>query len=403
MTNLDTIKGLIDLRKLNNPNPFISLKIGGADRLISLNQINTLIIKTKTQVQYYKPLIVQLNLSSNDLNNLNTSPLPKFKLSNDPEPKFIKDTILAQVIVGGQKKLFQYIDNNVRNTHYLIVSNEGKPIDLIYHRYYMDKGMTKIGYNEEYKSQLLSNLTDCNQINFESINKVKFIESDLTSLFINYNKCVNSKDSIYVVKNEKIKTHFGIIIGFNRSKLHFESAQSKINQTNLNPSIGPNFGFYANIVFPKANKSWSIYNELLFNQFKYIGTGYNIYYENPTWYSKINDVEIKASVIKLFTAIRYQFSKYKLKPFIQLGIGNGLAFSYSSKCTTETRFNSNVNFETKSFIEFRKHEQSLFSGIGINYKRIGLECRYEVGNGMSQASGILSKTKYLYILLNFRF
>lgn len=401
--NLDTIKGLIDLKKVNIPNTSIRLVADGTGKLIPLNQINTLIVKTKSQIQFYKPLVAQLNLSSNDLNYLNTSPQPKFKLSNDPEPKFIKDTILAQVIVGGQKKLFQYIDNDVKNTHYLIVSNDGKAIDLISHRYYIDKGMSKIGYNEEYKSQLLNYLTDCSQVNFESINKVKFTESDLTKLFISYNKCVNSKDSIYVVKNEKIKTQFGVILGFNQSKLNFESAQSKINQTALNPSLSPNFGLYANIVFPKANKSWSLYNELLYNQYKYIGTGYDIYYENPTWYSKINEVEIKASVIKLFTAVRYQFPKYKLKPFIQLGIGNGLAFTASSKSTTETRFNSNINYETKTFIEFRKHEQSLFSGIGLTYKRIGFECRYEVGNGMSQASGILSKTRYLYLLLSCRF
>lgn len=399
----DTIKGTIDLKKINNTNGSVILIVNNKPEMFLLKQITSIIVKTKTQKLYYEPLIALLNLSSNDLANLNNSPLPKYKLSNERESKFLKDTVLAQVIVGGQKKLFRYIDNSIGNTHYLIKATDGNAIDLIYHRYYMDKGMSKIGYNEEYKSQLLNNLVGCNTVNFESINKIKFNETDLTKLFTLYNGCVNTMDSVYLFKNEKIKAYLGVVLGLNQSKLNFESDQSKINQTSLNKSISPNLGLYVNIVFPKANRSWSIYNELLFNQYKYVGTGYNLYYENPTWYSKINDVEIKASVIKLFTAIRYQLPKFKLKPFIQLGIGNGFAFSTYSKSTIETRFNSNINFVTDKFIEFRKHEQSLFSGIGLSYKKIGVELRYEVGNGMSQASGILSRTNYMYFLFNYRF
>jgi hypothetical protein len=38
-----------------------------------------------------------------------------------------------------------------------------------------------------------------------------------------------------------------------------------------------------------------------------------------------------------------------------------------------------------------------------HYKKIGLEVRYDRGNGMSKASSINSVTNYLYFLLSYTF
>ena len=57
----------------------------------------------------------------------------------------------------------------------------------------------------------------------------------------------------------------------------------------------------------------------------------------------------------------------------------------------------------EGFIEdFRKYEQGLIGGLGIEWHRLSGELRYEICNGMSEYSNLKSITKTLNFLLTFR-
>ena len=54
-------------------------------------------------------------------------------------------------------------------------------------------------------------------------------------------------------------------------------------------------------------------------------------------------------------------------------------------------------------LTFRKYQQSLFMGIGAQYKKIGAEFRYEREGDMADEIYINSNANYLYFLIYYRF
>ena len=391
--NNDTINGHIEFKTINKCFEKINFNNNGVITTYFPKQINSFSINIDKQNLHFNSAIVKIELSDNSLS----------KLTNNPAPNLVLDNIFVQLIVQGTKNLYYYEDMKVGNKHFLIDDNNGNITDLIFKKYYLDVAQTKIGYNEQYKGQLINHLTNCKQINFESINVIKFKIDVLIKLFTDYNNCFVNQHNSYEYKVEKSKVQFGLIFGCNLSSLQFKSETDKISQSILNNSLGINFGLYMNVPLTKTNNKWAFYNELLYSSYKYTGTGYNIYYNDPSWYKKITDVGISATYLKLFTALRYQTQRYKLKPFFQLGIVNGYAIQSASYSNIESRFFSTTSNETKPMVDFRKYEQSLFLGLGVNYKKVGFEFRYELGNGMSEISSVHSRTNYLYFLLNYRF
>ncbi len=391
--NNDTIHGQIELKTINKYFEKINFNANGIITTYHPKQINSFSIKTEKQNLQFNSSVVKIELSDNSFS----------KLTNNPKPNLIIDTIFVQLLVQGAKNLYYYEDLIFGNKHFLIDENNGILTDLIFKKYYINASQTQIGYNEQFKGQLINHLTNCKQINFESINTIKFKSDALINLFTDYNNCFENQQASYIYKAEKSKVQFGLLLGGNLNTIQFKSSTDKINEVKLNQSIGLNLGLFINIPLSKTNNKWCFYNELLYSSYKHTGTGYNIYFNNPTWYKKVIEVGISATYIKLFTALQYQIQSYKLKPFIQLGISNGYAIQSKSNSNIESRFYSTTTEETIALIEFRKYEQSLFGGLGVNYKKVGCEVRYELGNGMSKISSLTSRTSNLYFLINYRF
>ncbi len=59
--------------------------------------------------------------------------------------------------------------------------------------------------------------------------------------------------------------------------------------------------------------------------------------------------------------------------------------------------------ESAAFDYLRKHEQSLLIGVGLKYKELSGELRYETGNGFISSDDIWSPTNRYYILLSYLF
>jgi hypothetical protein len=388
----DSIKGVISYKNQFKTYKFISVKNEGITKKYTPATIKAFTIQLDEQKAYFKSLVTEADYSSDEPN----------KMSASPELKLTKDTVFAQSILKGKRNLYYYIDNNVFKKHFLIETDNDHATDLVNKSYYTDASRSMVGYNRAYKSQLRSFLAGDGTISKDRVNETPFDKKSIVRIVGDYNKAnVSSATTpLYEYKEEKIVLDFGVLAGGNITSIRVESYENFYRQLKFKSSTGFNVGLMLNVIFPATRKRLSLYNELLYSSYKLTAKGFYDYYNNENWYRQFKSGSVEASYLKLYTALRYQSTK-RFAPFVQLGIVNGYAVHHATHASFETRFYSSIGTEDTPLLDFQTYEQSVFGGIGANYKKVGLELRYERSNGMSEkVSSIMS---YTYCLLSYTF
>ncbi len=394
--NGDTLKGLINYKEESKKERILSFKKVTEDAalIFGKKEINEIIVYQGTQELIFKKINTGVDYSEERL----------MYLEYDPAVKLTPDTIFAQLLVDGKKKLYHYKDAIVGKKHFFITNEDGVVIELTNKRFYFDQNKTLSAYTNYYKKQLVILTDECKSISQKNLENLTFTDKALTKLLLKYNSCIGFSPRNYSYKIEKNKPKFGICAGVNQMSLKVESNISNYGKLKFNNSSGINLGVFMNYYLYRTRKKWSIYNELLMTNYKVTSEGYYIYFEEDDYYKKLVSGEFKASYLKLFSSFRFQnFTSGSIKPFILIGIGNGLALKSSSKAKYETRFYSNIYTEDSTLFDFRKYEFSYFAGAGVNYKKYGIELRYEGGNGMSKMNAVATRTRYLYFLASYKF
>jgi len=407
----DTLKGLIYYRHQHKSPLFIRFKIDNADTGRVYKPIDIASFGTKEGKQdiYYGSFIVDMDYTPTNLAQLKTS----------PEPDLIKDTVFAQLLIGDVKSLYFNEDCKMSKKHYLVETGPGKAKDLVNNSYYTNENRDYYTnenrdyytnenrdfntHNEEYKKQLWTYMSDCKIVTINRINELGFSEKKLKRLFEDYGQCGNPEKPLkYKLVNEKIKGQFGVVAGTSISSLKLSNSYIPfISQFHFKFSPGPAAGIFLNLVSPHTDHAWSFYNELIFTQYDVKSNPGNYFIDILR---KAQEAEIKATYLKLFTTIRYQFPYASYKPFLELGIGNGFSISNSNNYTYETSSLSGLppTFSKAQLLDFRSYEQSFCIGTGLNYHKFGAELRFENGNGMSTSNGIKSSTYYFHFLLSYK-
>jgi hypothetical protein len=363
-------------------------------KVIDSKNVKSFTIQEEDKTVYYKTLFIEADYSETNIS----------RLSDTPDVELVKDTVFAQLLFQGVKNLYVYMDNFVFKEHFLIETSEGVGVDLINKEYYTDDSRRLIAYNSLYKKQLMQVLSS-STIPISLLNTIPFTKQDILNLLKDYSNNISPNTITYEYKEEKCHINFGITAGMNVTHLKFHGRTELYNSFKFDPSISWNAGLILNVVLPNTQKKWSIYNELLFSNYTIKSTNnyiYYAYYENDNWYKSTNSFFVKASYLKLFSAAHYQF-RNRFAPFIQMGIANGYALNNSSLIRYETKFYSAALTEEEQLVRFRKFEQSLFAGFGLHYKKIGLELRYEIGNGFSKSRLAKSVMNYGYVLGSYMF
>ncbi|MES1181233.1 MAG: hypothetical protein ABUL44_00405 [Flavobacterium sp.] len=315
-------------------------------------EIRSFTIKVEEQDLYFKTLQLEADHSSTDLSMLEQTPIVTL----------VKDTVFAQLLEEGEKKLYSYKDDKAYKKHYVIETTDGQAIDLINKQYYLNKEKTVSVCNEEYKKQLNELLKSYTA----EINATSFTEKEIKKLIKDYNNTSDKKNT-YEYKEEKVKLCIGLIAGGHSTSLKFGGAN----------------------------------NELLYSNYKFQSENFYSYDDAKKSYDIVN-ASISGSYLKLFNALRFQMCASHFNPFIQVGIANGFALEgeankyYPNAVTGLTK-------RTVPIVPYRKYEQSVFAGVGARYKKIALELRYEIGNGISNDMLIGSITKSAYVLLSYAF
>ena len=232
----------------------------------------------------------------------------------------------------------------------------------------------------------------------KTIIETPYTANSLMHLAKDYNKCY-ATEAGYEYKREKAKAVFGVDLGVNQTTLKMNGGgYSAISFT---PSYSVSTGIFLNCILPHTEKRWSIYNELVFMNYKMTS---GTYYPNYPYTPITGVANLNFAYVKLATAARYELQKNKIKPFIQFGMVNGYALSATDNSLVH---DSGYPDKTEQFIPVRKYEQSYFGGVGVSYKKYGAETRYEHGNGFSDNTGaavpVSSTTTYFLFLIKYSF
>ena len=382
----DTIRGKLDNKNWDrNPRQVLFLKDGSSE-----------IIK-------YKPLEIKAFSVANDIYFskvvfVDISPTRIEEMNESINPQMKKDTAFLSAYVLGKANLYYLNDGG--KLHYFIEKDTALN-ELLHNRYIKhENGTTLLIESQLFKSQLSDKMKDCPKV-LLSIGEIDFDAPSFIKLFQKYNSCNNS-NSTFIKEYEKVKYVPILYMGACMTQLIFHSdIPDFIQNATFKPAINFTAAFALNIVLPRSHYSWSFYNDLLYKHFKTTG----IYEKDTDPNDPITNTYLfNCSYLKLTTMIRYQYPGKNIKPYFNIGITNGYALKYeNTKTVDDVLYGLHREYMAPIFDEYKKYEAGLAGGLGLRFKKINFELRYEIGNGMSKYIRAAAITKSYYFLIGYSF
>ena len=340
------------------------------------------------QSVYYHSIATELDFSETDISRINTS----------PKSEMVSRHIFAQLLLSGKKSVYFYQDDSTCKRHYLVEDSENKWSDLRNKRYYNSDDKSNLRYSQEYVKQILSFVADCPAIPVQSVFNCEFSEKKILALFKKYNNCRKPATKPgYEYKEEKVHVNMGAVAGGNYSSLKFSGDNGMLNALKFKYARGIDAGCFINLISPGTDRAWSLYNNIVFTQYDFKG-------QNSDPAAILESGFVRASFLKLFTLVRYQYPYSKIKPLAEIGLGNGYALNSASSGQYAAGYNAKTFGGNDAYLlQFRNYEQSYCLGIGACYNKFTAEFRLEKGNGMSSVNGISASTDYYHFLLSYSF
>ena len=256
--------------------------------------------------------------------------------------------------------------------------------------------------NKRYLNQLSSYFSDCPGIDF-SLKKTSYNQTDLENIYFTYYNFTHS-NLTYKKKREKTSVVFGISAGTTLSTLKMTNEDKLfdyLTQAEYNQSINFVGGITLDLIFPKGNKKWSLYSELLCSSILFRNEYLQISNANN---STFHHVEIGGTYIKLNNMIRYRFTTGENTLFFNAGISNGIAVKVINNDYQTIQYYSTITYETKEAIEnYRTHEQSFLVGLGYQLGKLSLEYKFEKSSGMTTYADLGSSVSRNYFTINYSF
>jgi len=297
------------------------------------------------------------------------SPFRDSELERNPDLRLVADTVFLQTLVGGEKSLYYFKDLDEKENFYI---KEDSVYTLLQHKIYVEyvNNFRKEYHNMRYIGQLTRYFWDDPSILAEIADSY-YSRSSLENLFRLYLKQENTKP-VYINTDSKVATEFGAVAGASITMLQVETEYFKAG---FGPSVNFTGGLYADLSMRGKLHDWSMYNELLYSSYRtsnYVG----FYFPNSR-------AVFDYHYLKLNSMVRIKPSWF----FLNVGISNGICLHH---------------FSTE-FAEIRSYEIGLLLGAGIKIKNYTLECREDLGDGMSPYVYIGSETHRFQILFGYSF
>ncbi|OVE57413.1 tRNA modification GTPase [Chryseobacterium mucoviscidosis] len=296
--------------------------------------------------QKYIRKSVMIDLSSDQLQ----------EMSYEKKPNFTEKTVFLKYIIDGKADLFYYEHDDLERFFFSVNDSEVK--QLVYKPYYIES--SSIGYNEEYKKQILDNLK-CG-IDLTEINRLNYKSKDLTKIFLKYNECSDGS-AVNYDKNYEKRDLFNLTV---RPGINFSSFEmtNDYYPTNENSKFGNKVSFRigveAEFILPFNKNKWALFAEPTYQYYKTEKES-TIYQGQPFEAKSIRSVDYKSIEIPLGVR-HYFFLNDKSKIFINaayiidIEMKSNIRYDYSTlKISSGNNFAFGVgyNYNNKFQVEFR--------------------------------------------------
>jgi hypothetical protein len=397
LLNKDTLHGLIDYRDREQTPAKIRFKTSSGDiKTFKPVEINAFSVG--------KDIVFLSKRLAMDVSNCYLE-----DLVSNASVRIVSDTaVFVRLIVRGPLNLY-YMKDAKEKEHFWFQKGHDSIFEMrIARKIVKTPGVTivsdwSLAKLNIYQLFLPGIVSDCPAI-AEKAKTTEFSMKDFERLALKYNECITGMKASPTSKVKKIRFTFGLVAGASTLNLKFFGAKI-ITLTHVTfPAVWTYTGGVAlKIILPYLNGSWIIYNDIVYRPYHLSGTYDTINIFSPGISSHYT-CDFSMGYLKLNTMLRYQFPKWVVKPFINVGMSNSYALVNNNTYTKMTNTQPNPTYEEGPAIESSKsYEAGFICGIGACVKGMGLEVRYEWANGMSAYAGFTGSENSFTFLLSYTF
>ncbi|WP_284652724.1 hypothetical protein [Flavobacterium terrisoli] len=316
----------------------------------------------------FKKVTVKIDKSSDAIADAST-----IKATN-----FVDDVLLLRVIVEGKATLYSYKTDNYLRFFY---SKDENLIHPLSYKVYYDQQAGDYRTNRTYRQELLNDLK-CESITQNEIERLEYIETSMTKLFIKYNVCSGdvTKKTSGAKKHNTLELYAKAGIGISDFYINYDGHTADFSKkTSLEVAVE------SEINFSEKFKRWSALVEVGYQQ-----------YSNSYYFDYVNDytAELNYKSVDLSIGLRRYF-----------GIASKSNLYLSGYLTYKFAMNSTLNYSnaTQDLDVVNRISQAAL-GLGYAYdKKYILELRYEVVNNLFKSSSARSKFSTVGIMLAYKF
>lgn len=213
----------------------------------------------------FKSATVSIDLSSNNPSYAGMKWDPEWNVMN----------LFLKVLIEGKASLYYYQDSQIKRFYY---SLEGDSIiPLIYHPYVTERENSRyLLVNESFKQQLLTSL-NCNGLEFNYFETLKYTAKSMIQYFSDYNNCVHSEVKKYKSPG-KGYLHLKVTAGCNNSYFSVYNSRISTKIILFDPKVIPSGGLEAEYLFPFLRNKWSLVLAPVYEKFESTATAtiYNL-------------------------------------------------------------------------------------------------------------------------------
>ncbi len=298
-----------------------------------------------TAISKYERHTVKVDVSPDDLNNLEYT----------REPNFEERTIFLKALVENDVTLFRYTDTNKTTFFY---KSDNNIYTLVYKRYFnINK---KLDENNFYKQQLASGL-NCTDKKMPKAENLTYTETSLVKYFNTYGVCTGSETNTTLVKKVENSFNIKVIAGVQSTSFSVDS------NTRRSFDFGSNIGFVPGIEFeyllPFNAQKWSLFFDLRYQSYEASGSSEVLIPLLNEIVSRSNEASYKA--IDASIGFRHYFLLSDTSKFY---LGLNYAIDFSSE--TEVIYEAADDFIASSATGV------LGIGVGYAFDSVSAEIRY---------------------------
>lgn len=283
----------------------------------------------------YKRFTTNIDRSSDNLNSM----------SHSKPFEFISETLFLKVLIEGPISLYSYEDGNLSR----YFTSTGTEAEQLNYKQYIDDKTNSVAENLQFKQQL-HNLLKGDNLQLKDFENLNYKEKELIKLFEKYYATTDTYSNFKEKQNKSI-VNFKAVIGVNFSTAKANNSIVYSSNYDFESKAIPNLGLEVEYVLPFNQNKWAIFFNPSYQKYE------------QTAQRKYMKASFDYSFIDLCFGVRHYFYvSQNSKIFVNAG--------YTPTVNLDSQF-----FQGTSELEVSK-SANFFIGAGFNYKRYGLEARY---------------------------